>query len=186
MDDLVHLGPEGVGKLADEVSTRMSAESAPSAQMVLNNPPTSGVIIDFASSTFSWWSLSDETIHPEEFEALWPGWALEAHGDDYEWHENLTGEEYRTWQANVTECREWFLKALEEGSRPNPFVRMAETLTQHGETVQPLGTVFEFRPAERDRAATAFDQYFDSLMQTHVPAARFIDRNGVIKPPIGQ
>ncbi|WP_165215814.1 hypothetical protein [Schaalia sp. ZJ1691] len=184
MDDLVHLGPEGVRKLAVEVSSRMPVESAAWAETMEDDLPTSGVFVDFLSSTFSWWSLSDENIYPEEFEPLWPGWAFDAHGDDYRWHEELTGEEYRIWEGDVAECREWFSKAFEEGRRPNPFVRMAEALADYGETVQPLGTVLEFKPAQRRGVATAFDQYFDSLVGMRLPPARFIDRHGVIKPPI--
>lgn len=184
IDDIIHLGPEAFHSLALEVAKRMPTEAEAWTEAIENEFPTRGVFVDFMSSSFSWWSLSDEGAHPEEFEHFWPGWTLDPRGDDYQWHQDLTGQQYRNWRTGVAECREWFSKALYEGHRPNPFLRTSEILTRLGEGVEPLENVLHFVPAERNSEPAQFDQYFEALKETPLPPARYISHHGVIKPPI--
>ena len=41
----------------------------------------------------------------QPFNALWPGWTLHSKGDNYEWHENITGYKMRDWKQDVAQCK---------------------------------------------------------------------------------
>jgi len=99
---------------------------------------------------------------PEELQHLWPGWTFTSHGDDYRWHEQLTGEQYRTWDADVAQCKKFFCKELARWpEHDSALVRLAKD------------------------NAVPMDELFDSLLQKPLPPARFIGRNAVITPPLG-
>ena len=66
-----------------------------------NKQPEKGIHIDYINETIKWWSIYEDDWAINPFNALWPGWTLHSKGDNYEWHENITGYKMRDWKDNV-------------------------------------------------------------------------------------
>lgn len=64
-----------------------------------------GIHIDYINKTIKWWSIYEDDWAINPFNALWPGWTLHSKGDNYEWHENITGYKMRDWKQDVTQCK---------------------------------------------------------------------------------
>ena len=58
-----------------------------------------GIHIDYINKTIKWWSIYEDDWAINPFNALWPGWTLHSKGDNYEWHENITGYKMRDGSA---------------------------------------------------------------------------------------
>lgn len=70
-----------------------------------NKQPEKGIHIDYINKTIKWWSIYEDDWAINPFNALWPGWTLHSKGDNYEWHENITGYKMRDWKQDVTQCK---------------------------------------------------------------------------------
>ena len=121
-------------------------------------------------------------MHLEDFDALWPGWTLTSSSDDYSWHQELTGQVFRTWADDVNECRSWIARAIEEGTRANPLASLANACQ-----VRVIRSAVRVRSGVRSLQPSSLDGTFNRLLNVVRDAplkpARFIDRHGTITPP---
>lgn len=175
LDEIADLGPVRFHEIAQEVQTRQSAGSeAWAASIEDDDRATGGVHVDYLNRTIHWWSLSDGDLHIRPFEALWPNWTIQCHGDDYSWHTTLLDRPLRHWQEDVEQCRRRLHEAVAEGRRQNPFEHVAAALNAQGHTVTSLPGTHQFVPANRGRPAAFIDRILDSVMETPLAPARII------------
>jgi CBS domain protein len=186
LDDVVGFGPENFLALAREVASRLPDESNAWEPTMDDDVPTTGIFVDYQARSLRWWSLQDEDMHLEDFTALWPGWTLTSSSDDYSWHQELTGQVFRTWADDVDECRSWIAKAIEEGARANPLVSLAIALSGQGHEVSPYASALEFVPSNRKATMDSFDRLLDAVRDEPLKPARMIDRHGTITPPLNE
>ncbi len=116
---------------------------------------------------------------PDESDA----WEQTSSSDDYSWHQELTGQVFRTWADDVNECRSWIEKAIEEGTRANPLASLANALSGQGHEISPYASALEFIPPKHQAAMETFDRLLNAVRDAPLKPARIIDRHGTITPP---
>ena len=183
LDDLTGCGPENFLALARKVASRLPDESDAWEQTTDDYVPTTGIFVDYQARSLRWWSLQDMDMHLEDFDALWPGWTLTSSSDDYSWHQELTGQVFRTWADDVNECRSWIVRALEEGARANPLASLAHALSSQGHEISPYASALEFVPSNHQAAMETFDRLLNVVRDAPLKPARIINRHGTITPP---
>lgn len=174
LERIAHYGPLVIAKVAQDVFRRFTEGRLSSQEMALPTEPESGVVVDYTTKHLRWWSLYNDQFQVIPFDLHWPGWKVETRGDDFAWQEQLVGSPLRNWQSDLANLRREIDKTFEEANRADP---------------DPLGDlrasdrqIADSMPT-RDLSRAAFHRLIDRIEDTPVPAARFIDRFGVIRTP---
>ena len=148
-----------------------------------NKQPEKGIHIDYINKTIKWWSIYEDDWAINPFNALWPGWTLHSKGDNYEWHENITGYKMRDWKQDVAQCKNSLTQTIKQGIRTNPIERLTEALAKQGVDMRIRPATFQFVPSRMEQPPERIFAYLDRLESDEpLPPARFINRDGEIIP----
>ena len=148
-----------------------------------NKQPEKGIHIDYINKTIKWWSIYEDDWAINPFNALWPGWTLHSKGDNYEWHENITGYKMRDWKQDVAQCKNSLTQTIKQGIRTNPIERLTGALAKQGVDMRIRPATFQFVPSRMEQPPERIFAYLDRLESDEpLPPARFINRDGEIIP----
>lgn len=148
-----------------------------------NKQPEKGIHIDYINKTIKWWSIYEDDWAINPFNALWPGWTLHSKGDNYEWHENITGYKMRDWKQDVTQCKNTLTQTIKQGIRTNPIERLTGALAKQGVDMRIRPATFQFVPSRMEQPPERIFAYLDRLESDEpLSPARFINRDGEIIP----
>lgn len=146
-----------------------------------NKQPEKGIHIDYINKTIKWWSIYEDDWAINPFNALWPGWTLHSKGDNYEWHENITGYKMRDWKQDVAQCKNSLTQTIKQGIRTNPIERLTEALAKQGVDMRIRPATFQFVPSRMEQPPERIFAYLDRLESDEpLSPARFINRDGEI------
>lgn len=182
---IAELGPDLIRSVAEEALARSAAgEPVLWDSQHRNEPPFTGIHLDFPTRTARWWATGDDDQQIDGFDELWPGWSVETVGDSYEFHEHVTGKPMRDWADDVASIRHTIEGMISRGPRENPLLSMVSYLADNGQSITINSPALQFKAAsDFSGAPTALAALERLGREPALPPARIVNRHGHIFVP---